>query len=59
MRGAFYGQYATTIMLEGALVAVGLAAVCLSLGSRVFVRERLRRYRTTTATGQGRGPRRR
>src|SRR5215831_18636742 len=27
MRGAFYGQYATTIMLEGVLVAVGLAAV--------------------------------
>jgi ABC-2 type transport system permease protein len=39
MRGAFYGQYATTIMLEGVLVAVGLAAVCLWLGSRVFVRE--------------------
>ena len=39
MRGAFYGQYATTIMLEGVLVAVGMAAVCLWLGSRVFVRE--------------------
>jgi len=26
-------------MLEGVLVAVGLAAVCLWLGSRVFVRE--------------------
>ena len=39
MRGAFYGHYANTIMLEGVLVAVGLAAVCLWLGSRVFVRE--------------------
>ena len=39
MRSAFTGQYATTIMLEGVLVAVGLAAVCLWLGSRVFVRE--------------------
>ncbi len=39
MRSAFYGQYATTVMLEGVLVAVGLAAVCLWLGSRVFVRE--------------------
>ena len=39
MRSAFAGQYANTIMLEGVLVAVGLAAVCLWLGSRVFVRE--------------------
>jgi len=39
MRSAFAGQYATTVMLEGVLVAVGLAAVCLWLGSRVFVRE--------------------
>jgi ABC-2 type transport system permease protein len=39
MRSAFTGQYATTVMLEGVLVAVGLAAVCLWLGSRVFVRE--------------------
>jgi ABC-2 type transport system permease protein len=39
MREAFRGQYANTIMLEGVLVALGLAAVCLMLGSRVFVRE--------------------
>jgi len=39
MRSAFYGHYATTVMLEGVLVALGLAAVCLWLGSRVFVRE--------------------
>ena len=39
MRGAFEGHYATTIMLEGVLVAAGLAVVCLLLGSRVFVRE--------------------
>ena len=39
MRSAFTGQYATTIMLEGVLVAVALAAVCLWLGSRVFLRE--------------------
>jgi ABC-2 type transport system permease protein len=39
MREAFRGQYANTIMLEGVLVALGLAAVCLLLGSRVFVRE--------------------
>jgi ABC-2 type transport system permease protein len=39
MREAFAGHYANTIMLEGVLVAVGLAAVCLWLGSRVFVRE--------------------
>jgi ABC-2 type transport system permease protein len=39
MRNAFHGQYGGTIMLEGVLVALGLAAVCLWLGSRVFVRE--------------------
>jgi ABC-2 type transport system permease protein len=39
MRGAFYGQYATAIMVEGLAVAVGLAAVFMWLGSRVFVRE--------------------
>jgi hypothetical protein len=33
------GHYANTIMLYGVLVALGLAAVCLWLGSRVFVRE--------------------
>jgi ABC-2 type transport system permease protein len=39
MRSAFMGQYANTIMLEGVLVAAGLAGVCLWLGSRSFVRE--------------------
>jgi len=39
MREAFQGVYATTIMLEGACVAVGLAAVCLFVASRAFVRE--------------------
>jgi ABC-2 type transport system permease protein len=39
MREAFAGHYANTIMLEGVLVAAGLAVVCLLLGSRVFVRE--------------------
>ncbi len=39
MRSAFLGHYANTIMLEGVLVAGGLAVVCLWLGSRVFVRE--------------------
>jgi hypothetical protein len=33
------GQYANTIMVEGVAVAVGLAVVCLWLGSRVFLRE--------------------
>ncbi len=39
MRQAYDGHYANTIMLEGVLVALGLAVVCLVLGSRVFVRE--------------------
>ena len=39
MRVAFEGHYANTIMLEGVLVALGVAVVCLLLGSRVFVRE--------------------
>ena len=39
MRVAFQGHYANTIMLEGVLVALGVAVVCLVLGSRVFVRE--------------------
>ncbi len=39
MRGAFGGHYASTIMLEGVLVSVGLAALCLWIASRVFVRE--------------------
>ncbi len=39
MRSAFTGAYATTVMLEGVVVSVVLAAVCLWLGSRVFLRE--------------------
>jgi ABC-2 type transport system permease protein len=39
MRGAFTGQYANTIMLEGVAVAVGVAVVCMWLGSRAFLRE--------------------
>jgi ABC-2 type transport system permease protein len=39
MREAYAGQYFNTIMVEGIAVAVGLAAVCLWLGSRVFLRE--------------------
>jgi ABC-2 type transport system permease protein len=39
MRGAFAGHYASMIMLEGVLVSVGLAALCLWIASRVFVRE--------------------
>jgi ABC-2 type transport system permease protein len=39
MRQAFAGRYATTIMLEGACVAVGLAVVCVWAASRAFVRE--------------------
>ena len=39
MRGAFAGQYGGTIMLEGVAVAVGLAIVCMWLGSRAFLRE--------------------
>jgi hypothetical protein len=39
MRGAFPGHYLTTIMLEGVLVAVGLAVACLWIAGRAFVRE--------------------
>ena len=39
MRQAYYGQYLNTIVVEGIAVAVGLAVVCLWLGSRVFLRE--------------------
>jgi ABC-2 type transport system permease protein len=39
MRQAYYGQYFNTIVVEGIAVAVGLAVVCLWLGSRVFLRE--------------------
>ncbi len=39
MREAYAGQYWNAIMVEGLAVGVGLAAVCMWLGSRVFVRE--------------------
>jgi hypothetical protein len=39
MRAAFQGSYGGTIMLEGVGVAVGLAALCLWVASRAFVRE--------------------
>lgn len=39
MREAFAGQYGNTVMLEGVGVAVGLAVVCMWLGSRAFLRE--------------------
>ena len=39
MRSAFAGQYLTVIMLEGVLVAIGLAALCLWIAGRAFIRE--------------------
>ena len=39
MRAAYAGQYWNAVMLEGLCVAVGMAAVLLWLGSRVFVTE--------------------
>ena len=39
MRECYAGRYANMIMLEGVLVSVGLAALCLWVASRVFVRE--------------------
>src|SRR6201995_718008 len=39
MREAYLGHYFNTIMVEGIAVAVGLAVVCLWLGSRVVVQE--------------------
>jgi ABC-2 type transport system permease protein len=40
MRGAFqHGQYFNTNMAEGIAVAIGMAALCLWLGSRTFLRE--------------------
>ncbi|GGX41849.1 ABC transporter permease [Streptomyces fructofermentans] len=38
MRDAYVGAYATGSMLYGALVALGLAAVAVTVGTRVFVR---------------------
>src|SRR5205814_1760026 len=39
MREAYLGHYFNTIMVEGIAVAVGMAALFLWLGSRVFVQE--------------------
>jgi ABC-2 type transport system permease protein len=39
MRAAFQGSYGGVIMVEGVGVAVGLAALCLWVASRAFVRE--------------------
>jgi len=39
MRDAFAGHYFNAIMVEGICVAVGLAAVCLWLASRAFIKE--------------------
>jgi len=39
MRDAYAGQYWNSVMVEGLCVAVGMAAVLLFLGSRVFVNE--------------------
>jgi ABC-2 type transport system permease protein len=39
MRAAFQGSYGGAIMLEGVGVAFGLAALCLWVASRAFVRE--------------------
>jgi ABC-2 type transport system permease protein len=39
MREAYLGHYFNTIMVEGIAVAVGMAAIFLWLGSRVFVQE--------------------
>jgi ABC-2 type transport system permease protein len=39
MRSAYAGHYWNSVMAEGVLVAIGLAIVCLVLGSRVFLKE--------------------
>jgi ABC-2 type transport system permease protein len=39
MRSAYAGHYWNSIMAEGVAVAIGLAIVCLLLGSRVFLKE--------------------
>jgi ABC-2 type transport system permease protein len=39
MRQAYLGHYFNTLMIEGIAVAVGMAAIFLWLGSRVFVQE--------------------
>jgi ABC-2 type transport system permease protein len=39
MRQFYLGQYWNNLVVEGVCVAIGTAAVCMWLGSRVFVRE--------------------
>jgi len=39
MREAYQGQYFNTVVVEGLAVSIGLAAVFMWLGSRVFVQE--------------------
>jgi ABC-2 type transport system permease protein len=39
MRDAFAGHYLNTVMVEGIGVAIGLAAVCMWIAARTFVRE--------------------
>ncbi|HEY7430281.1 MAG TPA: ABC transporter permease [Streptosporangiaceae bacterium] len=39
MRDAFSGHYLNTVMLEGIGVAIGLAALCMWVAARTFVRE--------------------
>jgi ABC-2 type transport system permease protein len=39
MRDAYRGLYLNAIMVEGAVVAIGMAAVCLFIGARAFLRE--------------------
>jgi len=39
MRQFYLGQYWNNLVIEGVCVAIGLAIVCMWLGSRVFVRE--------------------
>lgn len=39
VRDLFAGHYATAAVLEGTLVSVALAAVCVAVGTRTFARE--------------------
>lgn len=39
MREGFRGHYANAAMAEGALVAAGLAVLCVTMGVRIFLRE--------------------
>jgi ABC-2 type transport system permease protein len=39
MREGYAGHYGGAVMVEGVAVSIGLAAACLWLADRVFVRE--------------------